>query len=207
MTDIKDKIIFRGISKDQYYAEEFQKKQIYIHHTVSSGNAENVIHGWQFSPERVATAFVIDGEGKIYQTFSSKYWAYHLGLKTANNKKLNQESIGIEICNWGPLVLNQDGLYRNYVNGIVKKEEVVELNYRGFKYWQTYNEKQLASLKELLIYLCEKFNIPKAHYDTMFELNETALSGAAGIWSHTSVRSDKTDCSPQPCLISVLKFL
>lgn len=205
--DIKDKIIFKELPADQYYAQEFPKKQIYIHHTVSSGDASNVIHGWQFSPEKVATAFIIDGTGKIYQTFSSKYWAYHLGLHTANNLKLNQESIGIEICNWGQLVLNADGFYRNYYNGVVKKEEVVELQYKNFKYWHKYNDQQLLSLKELLVYLCDKYNIPKTHYDAMFEVNQGALNGIPGIWTHTSVRSDKYDCSNQPNLIATLKSL
>ncbi len=40
-----------------------------------------------------------------------------------------------------------------------------------------------------------------------FELNPDALAGKAGLWTHTSYRKDKYDCSPQPNLIAMLKGL
>ena len=97
---IKNLIQF-PLTKAQYYPEVFLKKQIVLHHTVSGPNAKNVISGWGYTPVRVATAFVIDGDGIIYQCFSSAHWAHHLGTHNRNNTQLNQQSIGIEICNWG----------------------------------------------------------------------------------------------------------
>jgi len=38
-------------------------------------------------------------------------------------------------------------------------------------------------------------------------LNHNALEGHPGIWSHTSVRIDKSDIFPQPELLSMLRSL
>lgn len=40
-----------------------------------------------------------------------------------------------------------------------------------------------------------------------FEIDEDALSGNPGIWTHANVRSDKNDCSPQPLLIEMINSL
>ena len=40
-----------------------------------------------------------------------------------------------------------------------------------------------------------------------FELNQNALDGYPGIWSHSNVRIDKSDVFPQPELINLLKSI
>jgi hypothetical protein len=40
-----------------------------------------------------------------------------------------------------------------------------------------------------------------------FEVNQNALNGDHGVWSHSSVRKDKSDVSPQPELIAMLRTL
>jgi hypothetical protein len=40
-----------------------------------------------------------------------------------------------------------------------------------------------------------------------FEFNPLTKTGYPGLWSHSSVREDKNDLSPQPNLISMLKSL
>lgn len=41
---------------------------------------------------------------------------------------------------------------------------------------------------------------------TAFEFNPLTLNGYPGVWTHTNIRTDgKTDCSPQPNLISMLR--
>ena len=40
-----------------------------------------------------------------------------------------------------------------------------------------------------------------------FELDRSALAGAGGLWTHTNVRSDKSDLSPQPLVIDMIKSL
>ena len=205
--DLK-KIIQFPFPEEDYYKEETPKKQIVIHHTVSGPKAENIFIGWQQTPERVATALVIGGDGKIVQGYSSKYWAHHLGLKTASNTAMNKSSIGIELCNWGGLTF--DGTkYRNAYGNIVSENSIIKYTkkFRGFNYFQRYSTAQIESLRQLLVFLCVKFNIPKTYNSDMWGISGNALAGKPGIYTHVSYRKDKSDCHPQPELITMLKEL
>lgn len=196
------------LTKTQYYAEIFPKKQIVLHHTVSGPNAKNVITSWGLTPVRIATAFVIDGEGIIYQCFSSAHWANHLGTHNSNNMQLNKQSIGIEICNWGALT-EKNGRYFTIYDREVPKEEVIDygMKWRGYRYFHKYKDEQLVSLNNLLQYLSEKYTIPTTYQTEMWDLSNKALKGTPGIWSHVSFRADKSDCHPQLSLINLLKNL
>lgn len=227
-----DKIVWAPIAVNQYYREETEKHQIYIHHTAGGPDPYSVINWWDSTPARVGTSFIVGGkpirttlkysDGEILQCFNTRYWAYHLGLKTehlniADNPKsnlwLNSKSIGIELCNWGPLI---DGtgsgvpfvtLQHEYP---VDEDQVIEYSvpYKGFKYYQKYTDAQLDSLREILIYLCDYWDIPKEFKGRkMFQLDKRAIEGDFGVWTHTSVRPDKFDCHPQPELIQILESL
>ncbi len=207
-------IIQKHINNDQYYSDVITKSIIVIHHTAGGPNPYNVLHGWNFNPERVGTAYVIAGkpdktmsyaEGDIIEAFEPKYWAHHLGCKTANNAELNKKSIAIEVCNWGQLIF-KDGKYWNYVNKEVPSDEVISfaIPFRGFLHYHKYSDAQINSLRDLLKKLCADFSIPKIFHAEMFALNQKALNGDAGIYTHVSYRSDKNDCSPQPNLLQML---
>jgi N-acetyl-anhydromuramyl-L-alanine amidase AmpD len=99
-----NEIISVDFPDEQYIKEETDKKQIVLHHTVSGQGTDGDISWWRQTADRVGTAIIIGWDGKIYQCFSTKYWAYHLGVTAANNKALNMASIGIEIDAWGGLV-------------------------------------------------------------------------------------------------------
>lgn len=215
------------LTPDQYYKEDCSalKKIIVGHHTAGANGAANTIHGWQFTSDRVGTSFVIsrgtktEKDGQIFQAFGSKYWAFHIAFSKNTNKvpakyhdfnyekEIAKSSIGIEICNWGNLLKDKDGNFRNYVNDIVPANEVVTLDkpHRGYLYYHAYSDAQLASFKDLLIYLCDKYNIPKKFNSDMFDINLKALDGEAGIWTHVSFRADKFDLSPQPNLIKMFQ--
>lgn len=208
------KIVQVRLKETQYYQEVHPKKQIVIHHTVSNGNAKNVVAGWAKTPARIGTAFIIDREGVIHQCFSSKHWAHHLGTKSKRNKQLNQQSIGIELCAWGPLKRSPikssvKATFTSSVGTVVPNDEVIELEkpFRGSKYYQKYTDKQLNSLQILLTYLCETYNIPKTYNPEMWEYSSSAMNGSPGIWSHTSFRKDKSDCLPQVELIKIIQNL
>ena len=195
------------LNNDQYFKEKTFKNQIVLHHTAGSGNAENVIHGWNFNPERVGAAFVIDSKGEVFKAFEPEFWAYHLGLKTAENGKLNKGSIGIEVCNWGQLI-KKGNQYFNYLNKVVPENEVVQIKkFRGFEFYHKYNDLQLLALKKLLLELCAKFGIATTYNNDMWDISQNALSGSNGIYTHVSYRTDKNDMSPQINLIEMLKNL
>jgi N-acetyl-anhydromuramyl-L-alanine amidase AmpD len=205
--------------QSQYIREEHPKKQIYLHHTAGRSSGINTFQWWASTPERVATCVCISGpgstDGQIVQGFSSKYWAYHLGLKESTFNKygvpyqsLDKISIGIEICNWGQLTL-KDGKYYNYVNGEVPAADVIKLNtpYKGFTYFHNYSDAQIASVKELLLLWKDRYGIPLAYKEDIWGITTRALKGESGVFTHNSVRTDKVDVYPHPKLIAMLKSL
>lgn len=209
------KIVQSRLSNDQFLQEEHPKKQIYLHHTAGGGNPIAVAKYFQQKEGKVATAFVIGEKGTIVQLFSSKHWAYHLGLKPevfsemgVTYRSLDKISIGIEICNYGPLK-KQNGYFVNYVGGRVDRSQVTELNgkYKGHIWWQKYTDAQIESTRQLLVYLCDTYGISKDYFDSIFDIDKRALRGENGIFTHNSVRHDKSDIYPCPRMIEMLKNL
>ena len=208
-------IVQSRLKKSQYFQEETPKNQIYLHHTAGGGDPIAVARYWDSKPERVATAFIIGHNGTIVQCFSSKEWAYHLGLKkdifTKNHvtyKPLDKYAVAIEVCNFGPLKL-KDGKFYTYVNSVVDPSDVTTLDkpFKGHIYWQKYTDKQIESLKDLVEYLCETYNISKDYNDDIWDITDRALKGENGIFTHNSVRTDKSDMYPCPRVIEMLKNL
>lgn len=204
---------------EQYIRKSYNKTQIVLHHTVSGQGVNGDIAWWRSTVERIGTAIIVGWDGKIYQCFGSKYWAYHLGLKTSNNKKLNQTSIGIEIDAWGGLV-RANGLWypakwnkelkKNVANtkiAPIQNVQVYEQGFRGFYGFEKYTDAQIEAVRKLLVYWNKRYKIPLNYNTTMFDISQEALSGKPGIWSHTSFRSDKSDIHPQKELVEMLKSL
>lgn len=208
----------------QYVQEEHKKVQIYLHHTAGSSNPTAVFKDWETNSERIATCVVIGGkpkagssweDGEVIQGFSSKHWAFHLGLKESTFQKygvpyqsLDRISIGIELCNWGQLTL-KNGKYYNYVDIEIPAAEVVELStpHRGYKFYHAYTDAQISSVKDLLLSWKQKYNIPLTYNEDIWNITTRALKGETGVFTHNSVRTDKVDVSPQPKLIAMLKTL
>ena len=74
------KILQERLSNAQYFHEESEKTQIYLHHTAGNGSPVAVSRWWNSNSDRIATAFVVGEKGTIVQCFSSRHWAYHLGI-------------------------------------------------------------------------------------------------------------------------------
>lgn len=203
------------LKDNQYFAESSPKTQIYLHHTAGNGNAEGVARYWNGNDSRIATAFIIGENGTIVQCFSSRHWAWHLGIDTedfarngAKYSNLNKLSVGIEVCNWGYLKKKGDKFY-NYAGGVVNPSYVTELDqpYKGYKYWYKYSDAQIESLRQLVEYLCETYDIPKDYRSEIWSIDKEAFKGSKGIFTHNSVRKDKSDMYPCPRVIEMLKNL
>lgn len=208
----------------QYFQEEHPKKQIVLHHTAGNSSGVNTVKDWNTDNRgKIATCVAISGlgaqnssDGEIVQAFSSKHWAYHLGIKTdvftAYNLpavNLDRISIGIEICNWGQLE-KKGNKFVNYVNREIPSDQVTTLEkpHKGYKHFHKYTDAQIASVKELLLYWSGKYNINLLFdYDQMFSVNKKALSGEDGLFTHNSYRRDKMDIYPCPRMINMLKTL
>lgn len=208
-----------------YYKEECPKKQIVLHHTVSGAGVNGDIKTWEDDPTVVGTAIIVDHAGIPWQLFSSKYWAWHLGI---GNKARDSQSIGIEIDNWGWLIPG-DGTtkafgnpknpkmvdtvvgkyYAYYGNPVLTKMQYYPEGYGGYYYYEKYTDAQIRTVGELLLYWKQRYSIPLTYNPGMWDVSQDALGGKPGVWTHVSYRTKpgKTDCHPQPELIEMLKTL
>lgn len=172
MINIKD--IF--LDSDEYYHNKYKKSIIYLHHTAGSHRPDWVSNMWNKdsnsdgSIRHIGTSFIVGGkstrngdstwDGIIVRCFPEEKWAWHLGVKGTKGM-FDKISVGIEICNYGQLTKGKDGLYYTYVNSVVPEEDVIDLGYqfRSHRYYHKYTDKQIDSVKNILIYLSDKFNI------------------------------------------------
>lgn len=193
-------LIQSPIKKGQFIAQVTPKRNITLHHTVSS-TARSALTWWDMDPARVATPFVLEKDGRVFQAFDEKYWAYHLGLKHTRNEELNKCSIPIEIVNEGPLIKAADGSFRwNFgparPQGSPYKGEVFTASkpWRGFQYWAAYTPEQYAALSELVQWLLVIYNLPPTIAIT--DKCNVFIPDQYTIYAHHHVRADKTDVSP-----------
>lgn len=225
--DLK-KIIQVDFPDEQYYRQQTTKYQIVLHHTVSGQGVNGDINWWLSSAARIATHMIVDWEGKIYQCYSSKYWGHHLGIKSniiakygtsKSNVSLNKESIGIEIDSWGGLIRHNRNWYPAKWDGDLKKNvpnlnvapiqnvQVYPEGFRGYYGFEKYTDEQLEAVRKLLVFWHERYGIPITYNPKIWDVSKDALNGVPGLWTHVSYRPDKSDCHPQPELISMLKSL
>jgi N-acetyl-anhydromuramyl-L-alanine amidase AmpD len=193
-----------------YFDEIIPKKAITLHHTngwvVKNGKPSmNHFNWWTSKNSRVSTAFSIDYAGKIYQHFDPLCWAYHLGLIDDDNLKMNQEAIGIELCNEGYLTKENETFY--WWSGKLKlkynrpqdKPFHIPEGWRKYEWYAPYSEEQIKSTIWLVKYLCDEYNIKKNVIND-FDYHPELLDGNfEGIYSHSNVRDfprPKWDLSP-----------
>lgn len=220
------KIVKINFPKDQYFQDEFTKKQIVLHHSAGWDNARNMYAGWAADKTRIATCSGVTDDGVIVEGFDPKFWGFHLGVTDKRNLTLNRTSIGIEICNWGGL-MERGGHFYSWVNDygrrgravIVPKEKVIvydtnylkslginKPNYHGFLAFEKYTQKEIDAIYEFIQVNCDRFKIAKKA-DLTFQKSNDALNGKSGIFHHVNYRNfgEKSDTHPQPEFIEMLK--
>lgn len=234
------------LPEGQYVDKQTSKKYIFIHHTAGRSNPYKCIDHWARDQRgRIGTHFVIGGidskldsnsvdkesaphDGLILQAIPENKYGFHLGA--TKSSYMHTHSLSIEICAAGYLKKKGNKFYTWY-NEEVHPSQVAELDqeFRGYRYYQKYTDKQLKALKALLILIANKhdidlqtglikvlkptFNISDSSEKTKnqyaaFEYSEAACQGKiTGLLSHTNVRKDKSDVFPQAELIQLLKSM
>lgn len=211
---IKSRLIQYPLKKGQYIEVDkakAKKKQIILHHT-AGGSAKSSIDYWNNSDEQVGTAFVIDRQGSILQAFPSWCWAYALGVNQSNFRQLEQQSIQIELANYGQLKKYGNNTHHEFYSAYGNKiapdmVETLPISFRGGKYYEKYTPEQIDSLRLLIQYLSEVYEIEAKYKSNIFDINQKALRGDEGLFTHCCYRGDKSDVYPQPALINMLKSL
>ena len=77
-------------------------------HFTRGGDAKGTLRWFQMKEAKVSAHYVVSRSGKIYQMVMENRAAWHAGSSSSvpklnGRKHLNGFTIGIEICNWGPL--------------------------------------------------------------------------------------------------------
>ena len=220
------------LDKDEYVRDygKIEPLGFFLHHTAGWDNPFNTVSNWNRDKRgRVATQYCIGGtnvkgngskyDGVVVECFPNNYLGWHLGK--VGNFKISKLSGGVELNNFGYLTKKGDKYY-TYVKTEVKPEFVYDLGYkfRGHQYWHAYSDKQIESLRLLILHLKDIYpkmdlvnGLPKllkegVHPKDAFEFNSDAYNAKQfGLWTHTNVRKDKFDCFPQPELVEMLKGL
>jgi N-acetyl-anhydromuramyl-L-alanine amidase AmpD len=146
------------LGEDNYIQQEFKKRQIVVG---STGRKDMLHYGtWSYRNNgkyKKTSTFTIDKQGNIFQHYDPKYYSKFLG------KVQDKASISISLVNEGWLELDSmHGRYIDWLGNIYNKdEEVVTKKWRNHLYWMSYTKDQIESLKFLVTYLTEEYNIPK----------------------------------------------
>ncbi len=192
----------------EFFETAESKSGIAIHHTVG-GSATSTFNWWmqdrtkEGSRLKVGTAFIIEGDGTVFEVFDPAAWAYQFGLEWPATKKLAFEKrfIGIEIASEGALIEHDGQLYCfDRVSERTRKARAEAFDfgrdYRGYRYFDRYEEAQVVALVELINELCDRFSIARRVPERFLDFYGDTLAGFEGIIGHTMVRKDKTDPLP-----------
>ena len=211
------------MDKDEYLAGPTKKEYLFLHHTAGGHDPYSVIRMWNNDTRgRVGTEFVMGGQsvfngndiydGTLVQCFPEGAYGWHLGEN--GSQHMHTHSVGIEVCNFGPI---KNGL--TYTNQKANPLQVVELKQqvRGSKFYHRYCDKQISTLKSFILFIADRDNIDvrkglvqeiKNKGAAGFEFNSDAYYGKVkGMWTHTNTRKDKSDMFPQQELIDMLLSL
>lgn len=185
------------LGTSEYYRARHRKDLIVLHHT-AGGSARSTVNWWNQSPQRIATAYVIERDGIIHEVFDPEYWAYHLGL-SGTRGAVDRRSIGIEIACEGGLQGVGDFYYM--FDRIVPTSQFTGPRYthaeswRGYRNYAAYTPEQTASVIALTDHLLKRFDIPRMtpgdHY--AYDRRNVDFRGVIG---HHHVRRDKSDLHP-----------
>lgn len=104
------------------------------------------------------TPFSIDINGIIY-----KHYEPHFHSNVIGDEKIDRHLIGITLINEGYLTKNENkNVFVNWIGDIYKRRgKVFTKIWREKEYWAPYTKKQLDSLINLCLYLCDEYDIEK----------------------------------------------
>lgn len=210
------------LNKDEYFTGNYKNDCIMIHHTAGHDNPKQVVDFWNKDKlGKVGVEFIIGGQnsntcrdtydGQIIKAFPDGCQAYHIGGSGSSHMTLH--TTGIELCNIG-----WSKLGKSYTGSKIDPSQLVETKYfRGYTQWHKYSNKQLESLRNLLLHLSVRDNIDlheglykwiKEEGYKAFEFHSDAYYGRInGIITHANVRKDKFDVSPQDNLMDMILSL
>lgn len=201
------------------------KTQIIIHHTAGHPNPfpnhmkdVNSDWGWSGRTDNVSTNAIIAGDG-----YTDLLWSDDDGSRYGNNTGAgkNWRTLSIEILALGQCVQQDGGIksvtsgkfletHNGNNSGYAKAVDKWgnETPFRGYEYFQAYNDSQITSTINLIEQWINKHNIPFTYnYEVLFPPASGGLftqakalwqGGEPGVYTHNTIRnSGKWDVFPQ----------
>ena len=207
------------LADGQYFSEPQKKTGIAIHHTVCRG-ARTAFESWQTdhtadgSVSHIATAYLIDHDGTVYEVFDPTAWAYQFGLTWADPARTTFEKrfVGIEIASEGPLLEQNGCLYAfDQISPDTRRPRDGAFDagqaYRGYRWFSRYQPAQLTRLGQLVDELCHRFSITRVYPSSPLDCFGESLAHFEGVIGHAMVRPDKSDPAPDPRMWQALREL
>jgi len=161
--------------------------------------------------------YYIYKDGTVEKLLDDSKWCVQLDLEPETFDKngvsfryLDKTLIGITLENVGPVMYKNNTFHPVWwVDKQIDAayEYCTKTKWRGYQHWELYYEKQLESLRELLLSLCERHSIPKTYNADIWDVSRRALMGTPGIFCRCSFIKDAHDLHPQIELVNMLKSL
>lgn len=175
------------------------RKNLIILHFTAGQTAQSAFDTWNSATGHVATPYIVDLDGAIYELFDPACWAFHLGIANSGGVH-DMRSIGIEIANVGPLKAKADGTTLTWWTGAAFKgpSRALDQPWRGFSHFAAFPAAQVSSVAALVTQLCAQFGIPKRlpPAEKQFQFDPAFFGSYTGIATHSNFRMDKWDIGP-----------
>jgi len=135
---------------------------IVLHYTASGALEPTVDYLCKTNPAKASAHYVVGrtaAEG-VAQLVNLDDVAYHAGeshypdAKGVTKDGVSFFSVGIEICNWGPLTLDPDGYFENCYRQRVTGRPAIKI---GDGWWEKFTDFQYAAVAELCRLIMAKF--------------------------------------------------
>jgi N-acetyl-anhydromuramyl-L-alanine amidase AmpD len=193
-----------------FVGEETRKDLVVLHFTAGR-TARSAFDTWRKDPKRVATSYIVDADGTIYELFHPSFWASHLGI--GKTHRHDRRSIGIEIVNVGPLQpSSEDRAILNWwppkskgaaefttkFCSLDETDRYVTAEYRAMSHFASYPDVQVDAVAALVRGLCSHFSIATtlAPQPRRFECDVNSFAAFQGVCTHANFRADKWDIGP-----------
>ncbi len=151
------------LKKSPNHGDEFgpgAPDTIIIHYT--GGPASAAINAFTNPRINASAHLVISRNGEITQLVPFNIIAWHAGKSSYRGRTgFNKFSIGIELENSGPLT-KSGNVFRSWFGASYEPTEVIEAVHRNqtyLRYWQTYTEKQIETIRDVCRVLIDTYDI------------------------------------------------
>lgn len=144
--------------------DKIDPKFLVIHFTAGRANARNTAMYFQKPEAKTSAHLNLDMDGSFTQNVELDRKAWHAGRSSwAGMTNLNKHSIGIEVCNPGPLTITRNG-YKAWWGQNIDNPDIIEAphpsNPNGQVFgWVPFTEQQIDSLINVGQQLMQEYNL------------------------------------------------